>query len=44
LIKDTGYMTLGDILLFGGIDGGESAYISSKNDQWKIWGNGRADF
>lgn len=44
LIKDTGYMTLGGILLFGGIDGGESAYISSKNDQWKIWENGRADF
>lgn len=43
LIKDTGYMTLGDISLFGGTDS-QLAYISSRNSQWKIWEDGRAEF
>ena len=43
LIKDTGFMSLGEISFFGGSND-ELAYISAKNNQWQIWENGRADF
>lgn len=43
LIKDNNSMSLGTISFYGGNDS-EQAYISSQNNQWKIWENGRADF
>lgn len=43
LIRDNNTMSLGQIDFFGGSEFNE-AYISAKNNQWKIWENGRADF
>lgn len=48
LLRDDGYMTLGDITIFGGkkLEGQQSqeSYISSNSNTWKIYESGLAEF